>query len=352
MKVGLTYDLRTDWVLRPEDPVDANAEFDKPETIETIAATIESAGHQVVRIGNVFRLWERLPNLGVDIVFNLCEGRNGRNRESQVPVILEMHQIPYVGSDGLALGITLDKVVAKKCFLADGVPTPRFFVADQGTDLQREAQRIGFPLLVKTRYEGTSKGLCDQSRVEDMASLKRQVAFVQQNYKQSALVEEFISGTEFTVAVLGNDQAAQAMPIVQVIIDGNVDLGDAFYTYERVCSHTVRYACPARITADLTLRLQTIAKQAYLSAGCRDFGRVDFRVDRRGQPYVLEINPLPTLEKSEVFNLFPQVLGTTYEATVNAILDLALMRYGLIPAGARVIDLLRAKEPIMTGSVR
>jgi D-alanine-D-alanine ligase len=346
----MTYDLRTDWILRPEDPADANAEFDKPETIETIAAALEGAGHQVVRIGNVFRLWERLPDLDVDIVFNLCEGQIGRNRESQVPVILEMHQIPCVGSDGLALGITLDKVIAKKCFLADNVPTPRFFVADHDTDLQREAERIGFPLLVKTRHEGTSKGLSDQSRVEDVISLKRQVAFIRQNYKQSALVEEFISGTEFTVAVLGNDQP-QAMPVVQVIIDGNVDLGDAFYTYERVCSHTVRYACPARIKAEMTRKLQTIARQAYISVGCRDFGRVDFRVDRQGRLYVLEINPLPTLEKSEVFNLFPQALGTTYEATVNAILDLALMRYGLISGRSSVADLLRVKEPLMSDFV-
>lgn len=327
MKIGLTYDVKTDWPVGENDPADLNAEFDKPQTIDDISRALESAGHEVKRIGNVWNLLSKIDNLGVDIIFNICEGRSGRNRESQVPVLLEMHDIPFVGADGLALGVTLDKVIAKKCFIADGLPTPRFFQVTSSDNLEA-LNNIGFPLIVKTGYEGTSKGLTEQSRVDNYEELKEQVDFVSQTYDQPALVEEFISGKEFTVAVLGNGNA-KAMPVVQISIDGRLDLGDAFYTFERVISDNLRYVCPAQISKELTKTMQDLSVKAYHSVGCRDFGRVDFRVDDDGNPYILEINPLPALDMQDVFNIFPQVMGSTYEATVNSILDFAAQRYGL-----------------------
>ena len=125
--IGLTYDLKTDYQFKDNDPPDANAEFDHPSTVDVITAAIESRGFKVKRIGNVTRLLEQIDSLGVDMVFNISEGMYGRNRESQVPILLEMHNIPYVGSDALTLGLTLDKIMAKKVFIADGVPTPAYF---------------------------------------------------------------------------------------------------------------------------------------------------------------------------------------------------------------------------------
>jgi len=327
MKVGLTYDCRTDWVVGPNDPQDMNAEFDKPQTIDDICAALEAGGHDVVRLGNAEKVLETLDRISVDIVFNICEGRHGRNRESQVPVLLEMKGIPFAGADALTLGMTLDKSVAKKCFVADGVPTPRFFLADENSDLEA-LNTIGFPLFVKTCYEGTSKGISEASRVTDPATLKEQVAKVCRVYRQPALVEEFIPGQELTVPVLGNDNP-QAMIPIQVSIDGDVDLGERFYSYEMVVSPALRYVCPPKISEDLKRRLQETAVRAYQSVGCRDFGRVDFRVDRQENLYVLEINPLPSLAKQDVFNIFPQVMGTTYEAAVNEVLRIAARRCGL-----------------------
>jgi D-alanine-D-alanine ligase len=335
MNVGLTYDLKSDWALNSEDPQDANAELDKPETIESICAALEWGGHQVRRIGNVNKLFDQIKDLDVDIVFNIAEGRRGRNRESQVPTLLELKGIPFVGSDALTLGMTLDKVVAKKCFIADGVPTPGYFVARDVADL-KNFNHLAFPLIVKTIYEGTSKGLTEASRVLNKESLKQQVAFITQTYHQPALIEEFIAGTEFTVAVLGNDEP-QAMPIVQVSIDDDTNLGDKFYTFERVSSTNLRYVCPAKISKELTRQIQQIAVRAYQSVGCRDFGRVDFRVDEKGTPFVLEINPLPSLERADVFNIFPQQIGSTYEETINRVLNFALKRYGMKPA-AKVVE--------------
>ncbi len=327
MKIGFTYNSKTDWVLSANDPLDANAELDKPKTIESIIKAFEWGGHQVKRIGNVDNLLAQLDDLDVDIVFNICEGFRGRNRESQVPILLEMRGIPFVGSDALTLGITLDKAVAKKCFIADGLPTPSFALMHKVSDCDAIGH-LRFPLIVKTCHEGTSKGLTDQSRVETPERLRQQVEYIIRTYRQPALVEEFISGTEFTVPVLGNDQP-QAMPVAQVCMDGSTDLGDKFYTFARVCSPNLRYVCPAKLSREAAKEIQNLAVRAYQSVGCRDFGRIDFRVDRQGQPYILEINPLPSLDGEDVFNIFPKLLGSSYNAVLNQIIDFACHRYGL-----------------------
>lgn len=327
MKIGMTYNLKSDWKFAEGDPVDANAEFDKPETINDVASIFESLGHTVTKIGNVKQLLSQVDNLDVDIIFNIHEGIGDRNRESQVPVVLDLYGIPYTGSDGLTLGITLDKVAAKKCFIADGIPTPRYFVVRDSAQVEKQ-NKIGYPLIVKTIWEGTSKGLTEKSRVQDLASLKSQCEMIIKKYKQPALVEEFIKGTEFTVAVIGNENP-KAMPVVQVSINGKVALGNEFYTFSRTQTEEVRYVCPAKISDALSKKIQDIAVAAYQAVGCRDYGRVDFRVDENGNPYVLEINPLPSLDRKDVFNLFPKVLGSTFEDTIREILSLSFKRCGL-----------------------
>jgi len=325
--IGITYDLKTDWQRGDNDPVDINAEFDKPETLDLITGALERGGHTVKRIGNARKLLGQIDDLDVDIVLNICEGVAGRNRESQVPVLLEMNGIPFVGSDALTLGLTLDKVVAKKLFISEGIPTPRFFVAEDADAIEKRDD-VRFPLIVKTRHEGTSKGITAQSRVEDMDALARQVRLINTTYNQPALVEEFIKGMEFTVPVIGNAKP-QAMPVAQVSIGGDVNLGDQFYSHEMVSSSNLRYVCPAKISDALTQTLQEIAVRVYRCVECRDLGRVDFRVDEQGNPYVLEINPLPSLDKMDVFNIFPQLIGSSYDAMINKIVGFALARYGM-----------------------
>lgn len=335
--IGLTYDLKDDWVFREGDPSDANAELDRPATIERIQKAFEQYGHKVKRIGNLQNLLKQIHKLDVDIVFNICEGKRGRNRESEVPAMLEAFRIPFVGSDALTLGVTLDKIAAKKMFIADGVPTPGYFNANNADDLDG-LKNVKFPLIVKTRHEGTSKGITRNSRVENSKDLKRQIEIITRDYKQPALVEEFIKGTEFTVAVLGNGANAQAMPVSQICVDGKANLGDEFYSTERIIlPDTIRYDCPAKIAKALTKKLQDAAVKAYRSVECRDFGRVDFRVDEKENPYVLEINPLPSLAMADVFSLFPPAIHSTFEEVLNRILGYALERYGMKNDSASVL---------------
>ncbi len=324
--VGLTYDLKSDYEFKEGDPPDANAEFDHPLTIGVIAKAIEKSGFKVKKIGNAANLLEKINNLDVDIVFNISEGVCGRNRESQVPVLLEMAGIPFVGSDGLTLSLTLDKLMAKKIFIADKIPTPKFFEI-KTIDGLVTTDHFKYPLIVKPRFEGSSKGLSDSSRVETKEELSKQAEYIIATYKQPALVEEFISGQEFTVALIGND-TPEAFPPVQIKIDGRLKLNDKFYTFARVTSDRLEYICPARISAELSKRLQELARKAYMAVECRDFGRVDFRVDNNGNPYVLEINPLPSLSTADVFTDVARAIGSTYDAMIGKIMHAALTRYG------------------------
>ena len=326
MKIGMTYDLKTEYVFRSTDPQDANAEFDHPDTIQVIRESIEAMGHSVVRIGSVEQLIPMLDRLDVDLVFNIAEGQAGRNREAQVPILLEMKGIPFSGSDGLTQSLTLDKVMTKKVLIAEGIPTPRFFeISRVGQELPED---LVFPLIVKPRFEGSSKGLTEKSVVHSARDLQAQAAWVIQAYQQPALVEEFIRGNEFTVALIGNDPP-EAYPVVRIQIDGKDELGDLFYTFSRIASGA-KYICPARIDSGLEQRLQELAVRTFRAVDCRDFGRVDIRVNPAGEPFVLEINPLPSLSTEDVFGILGQHEGVSYGAMIARILDAAIHRYGLV----------------------
>ncbi|MBI3333046.1 MAG: ATP-grasp domain-containing protein [Candidatus Omnitrophica bacterium] len=327
----MTYDLKTEYPFKVGDPEDANAEFDHPSTVQVIRDAIASLGHRVVPIGSAEQLLKGLDLLEVDLVFNIAEGYLGRNREAQVPILLELKGIPCVGSDGLTLSLTLDKLMTKKVLLSEGIPTPRFFEMKHPDDSL--PPDLSFPLIVKPRYEGSSKGISEQSVVHSAAQLRARTGWVIQTYRQPALIEEFIRGTEFTVALVGNDPA-EALPVVQIQIDGRTDLGDLFYTFSRIASGA-GYLCPARISGSLESRLKELALRTYHAVDCLDFGRVDIRVDQAGKPYVLEINPLPSLSTEDVFMVVANHLGISYPQMLGKILSAACERLRLTEKPAR-----------------
>lgn len=326
-RIGFTYDLKNDHAGQSGLSDDALAELDCSDTIDAVVGAIETGGHEVVRIGHARNLLKRIKKLDVDIVFNICEGLATRNRESEVPVILDLYKIPFVGSDGLTLGLTLDKVMAKKVFVFEGVPTPKYFVADKKTKLS-DFKGMRFPLIVKPRHEGSSKGISENSIVTDMKGLTSQIAEVVDRYHQTALVEEFIRGGEFTVLVIGNNKPV-ALPPVQIQIAGCLEAGDQVYTWRRLEGTDIQYICPPKITKDLDRKLRDIAIRAYKAVECRDFARVDFRVDEKGKPFVLEINPLPSLSLEDVFPLVAKASRMTYAELILKIIDIGLKRNGL-----------------------
>ena len=326
-RVGLTYNVKTEYVLKPDDPPDLIAEFDHEETLVHIEAALREAGHQVQRIGNARCLLEQMGKISVDIVFNIAEGYEGRNRESQAPILLEMLRIPFVGADGLTLGLALDKVLTKKVLIAERIPTPRYVeVYDPEALWQVD---LAYPLIVKLRCEGSSKGLTPKSIVDTPKELHRQVTHLAQTYKGAPIfIEEFIEGEEFTVAVIGNEHP-ELYPVCQIMLDGKTDLGRNFFHFAYLRSGS-DYLCPASIPEALARKMQEMALRTYQTVECRDFGRVDFRVDRKGHPYVLEINPLPCLSTEDVFNSIAKSRGISHHQIINRILNAALVRYGMM----------------------
>src|SRR5215813_13409568 len=123
MKVGLTYNLSSDYQPKEDDPLDITAEFDSEVTIKGLCEAIRHHGHEPVMIGDGEKLYKWLRRNSIDIVFNIAEGYYGRGREAQIPALLEMLQIPYIGSDSVALGVALDKVMTKQIMRAEGIPT-------------------------------------------------------------------------------------------------------------------------------------------------------------------------------------------------------------------------------------
>lgn len=338
MRVGLTYDLKADCELKPGEPPDKYAEFDKEETIAVIEDALKEGGHQVIRIGNGKKLLNFLlakemntseviiSKEKVDIIFNIAEGINYRSREAQVPAILDMLDVPYVGSDPLTQAITLDKLMAKKIVAYHNLPTPKFVLVNEISDLKNF--NLEFPVIVKLRYEGTSKGLDKGAKTNNFAEMKKRVQWALETYHQPVLVEEFIQGKEFTIGIIGSEKP-EVLPIVQIAIQGKLDLGEEFYIHSLVESTGVEYICPAKISSELDKKIQELARQCYQVLECRDFGRIDIRCDEKDSPYFLECNPLPSLVLVDIWPIVARQIGLTYNQMINKILSYALARYEL-----------------------
>ncbi len=329
LRVGITYNLRKDFPSQDDQPIDSFEEFDSEETIDAIREVLQSDGHEVFKLGGGIDLLDRLRTSSFDIVFNIAEGIGGRNREAHIPALLEFLNIPYTGSDPLTLSLTLDKAMAKKVVRSDGVPTPGFKKVETLNDL--EALDLRYPLFVKLCYEGSSKGVRLDSKISDPFTLREKVTWLLETYGAPVLVEEFVSGPEFTVGILGNADPV-VLGVMQIEIIG-MPFEEAIYSLEikREWEEKVRYHCPPSISDDLKKRIEEVALRVYRLLDCRDVSRVDIRVGTDGVPYFLEINPLPGL--SPIYGDLPimaRCMGWEYSQLVKTIFHHALKRYGMM----------------------
>ncbi|MDI7259897.1 MAG: ATP-grasp domain-containing protein [Thermodesulfobacteriota bacterium] len=323
--MGITYNLKKDFPHQKDQPIDSLEEFDSEETIDAIQNVLEKEGHEVVKLGGDTGLIDRLRTSSIDIVFNIAEGIGGRNRESHIPALLEFLNIPYTGSDPLTLSLTLDKAMAKKVVRSEGIPTPRFKKVEGMEDLN--GMDLHFPLFVKLCYEGSSKGVRLDSKISDSFSLKEKVKWLLESYGTPLLVEEFVSGPEFTVGILGNDHPS-VLGVMQIEIKGSHP-DEAIYSLEvkREWEEKVRYHCPPPISPRLQNEIEEVALRSYRALECRDMSRVDIRVGQDGVPYFLEVNPLPGL--SPVYGDLPIMarhMGWGYDELIQTIFHHALKR--------------------------
>ena len=334
LRVGLTYNLRKE--ITPELPEDFYVEFDEETTVSAIAEALEMGGCDVVRIEADEEAYFKLKTLKPNIVFNIAEGLRGESRESHIPAMLEMLNIPYTGSGPETLAIALNKALTNWVLKANGIPSTNFQVFKRTDDKLRK--NLKFPLIVKPLAEGSSKGVRNDSLVKDEGSLRRKISWLIKTYKQPALVEEFLPGREFTVGLIGNEKPV-VLPIVEILVDKLPEGANPIYSYEAKWVWDTPdkpldiLRCPAGIPSNLEAKLRDIAIKTFRVLRCRDVCRIDVRLDRYGEPCIMEVNPLPGLiPNPDAHSALPtaaRVAGYSYDELICTILWYALERYGM-----------------------
>ena len=323
MRIGITYDLKADYLAQGMSEEEA-AEFDSEATIEAICAALTGLGYEPVRIGNVKALTRRLAaGERWDGVFNICEGLKGYAREAQVPALLEAYDIPAVFSDPLTLSVALDKSWAKRIVRDHGIPTAPFAVIEAPADIA--SVDLAYPVFLKPAAEGSGKGVGERSRARTPAEMRETALRLLGKFRQPVLVEEYLSGREFTVGITGTGAEAEILGVTEIVPTTNA-VGDG-YGYEnkthwedKVTIHLVDDA-EARAAGEVALN-------AWRALRCRDGGRVDVRSDGNGIPNFIEVNPLAGLNPGYSDLCFiADFKGIGYQELIGRIMASFIRRY-------------------------
>jgi D-alanine-D-alanine ligase len=323
LRVAIACNIKTDRAS------DAEAEFDEPETIEAISAALRQGGFETVVLEATAGFPQKLEAAKPDIVFNIAEGRTGRNREAQIPAILEYYDVPYTGSDAAALSVSLDKAMAKRLAQSRGIQTPRFrIITIESSEMTCD---LPFPVIIKPNAEGSSKGIPDDCVAEDVSGLHRLVGQMRSNYDGDLMAEQYVDGREFTVGIIGNGPDIRIFEPMEVVYR---KLRGAYkvYSYEVKKNYRdyISYKCPPDLSEELIASMKRDAEIVYKTLGCLDFARVDFRLSKDEDVFFLEANPLPGLAPG--YSDFPMLAnfnGIEYERLICEMLGCALKRYGM-----------------------
>lgn len=328
MRIGLSFDLKPDKVPVNNYIDDSMEEYDSMETVQLIKSSIEANGHRVTLLGGGSAFLDKIGKEKVDLVFNIAEGQgNYRSRESQVPSILEMLDIPYSGSDPLCLGICLDKELTKKIVAMEGVITPKWQLVTDFEELQSiDWKEFRFPLMIKPAHEGSSKGVRLSSVAMNMKELESEAKRQFEGYNQALMIEEFIGGDEVTVGITGNCPA-QVLAMMRILPRQKTEHFVYSIEVKRDYLRQVDYECPPKLNSYTIKKLEDASLRIFDILGCRDFSRIDFRLDKDGNPYFLEINPLPGLGNHSDLVIMAGMLGISHKELINKILSAAVKRY-------------------------
>ncbi len=322
MKIGLTYDLKSTYLLQGYSHEEV-AEFDSEETIAGIENSLNELGYQTERIGNIIELANALVSgKRWDMVFNIAEGLHGIGREAQVPALLDAFRIPYVFSDPMVLSLTLHKGMAKHIIQGHGIPTAAFAVVKSEKDL--ESISMPYPLFIKPVAEGTGKGISQKSLVTNRQELILNAMELLQKFSQPVLVEEFLPGREFTVGIVGTGAEAVPCGMMEVLVHGKVE--EQIYSLHNKENYesTVAYSLPEKAMVDLCYE---VALNSWNALECRDGGRVDLKLDKNGVPNFIEVNPLAGLNPIHSdLPILCRMNGVSYNELIGMIIQSALKR--------------------------
>ena len=342
MNIAFLYNVRHRYPDPKKPQTLREADFDDPETTKLQIKYLKKLGYKIIPIEANEKAYFKLYRLKhtIDLVFNVSEGLHGNDREAHIPAMLEMLQIPYTGSPPLAQAIVLDKSKTKEILIAHKIPTLPYQLLSSKNALpagrqDKFDQSLKYPLMVKPVSEGSSAGITNKSVVYNEESLYKQVDYIENTFGEQALVEPYLEGREFSVAMLGNPP--QILPILES--DHSVlpkkylpfDSLEVKWFYELATSGK-HLKCPAKISQSLETKINKICLELWRVIGIRDWCRIDIRCDKKENPYVLEVNSPPGCtppehDPSSYFPLIARAAGISYEDLLQTIINIALKRY-------------------------
>ncbi len=329
MKIAVVHNIEHSGVInrfgRP------NKEMYFRKEIDAFIETLQRDKHQVEEfdgdINLLYKLKSFLPLIEQNkkpegLVFNLAYGIQGNSRYAHIPAMLEMAGVPYTGSGPLTHAIALDKEMTKRILDQNGIPTPRFIVIDKEASSETLKQHgLTYPLIIKPKDEAASFGI---SVVDDEKELLSNVSSTIEDFDQALVVEEYLDGREFNVALLGNGATLEIFDPVEIDFNNS---GDRFQSFTGKKSAKYRPICPADIPDSLSQELQKIAKKTFNLLKCCDYARIDFRLDANGKPYVLEINSMAAIHREGSFFHAAQEAGYDYQGMLRQMITGAMDRY-------------------------
>jgi len=323
MNIALAGNLKKKDTTKPEDYF---SEFDSSETIDAIMNALRNKGHNVEFVDVEYpHLFSYFRKNRVDMVFNIAEGSYGKFRESEVPAVLDYLKIPYTGSNTFSLALALNKYLTKKILKAEQIPTPHFQLFVKGSE--ELDFNLKFPLIVKPNREGSAKGINRTNVVFNKEELYNKVRDIINNYRQEALVEEFIEGKELTIGILENGKTT-ILPILEIDFTDCKNSGEFFYSWRmkefqgnKELGLVPKFYCPARLDKETERMVKETALKTHHAVGCLDISRTDIRLSTDNIPYVLEINPLPGLNPKESnFPIMAYAAGMSYDDIIDSVL--------------------------------
>ena len=241
--------------------------------------------------------------------FIALHGRGGE--DGTIQGALEVLGIPYTGSGVMGSAIGMDKWRTKMVWIASGLPTPRFRILEEKTNWSSVARELKLPLIVKPANEGSTLGLTKVLSIKDLPAAYELAA---KKYRDVALAEQFVDGPEYTASVLGEE----ALPLIRIEAPkGNYDYQNKYFTDD------TKYHCPSGLPAKKEKALQALTLRAFRAVGCRGWGRVDIMLDKRGRPWLLEVNTSPGMTGHSLVPMAAKAVGIPYEDLCVRILEMA-----------------------------
>ena len=283
-----------------------------------ILEALKAKGYHAERLElNPATFAKDIKDSGAEFVFNALHGKFGE--DGVIQGTLEMMGIPYTGSGVMAAAVTMDKVATKRFFMAEGIPTPKartyFRYEFRKRDLAEEIlQEFGVPVVVKASSQGSSIGVVIVEKAEELEAALEE-AF---KYDREVLVEEFIKGRELTVAVWGNEEKQEALPIIEITtVTGRYD----YVTKYKVGAST--HIIPAPVPENVTQKVREIAIRAFAVCGCSGMARVDFMLGEDNQPYAIEVNTIPGMTETSLVPDAGRAAGIEFPELCARILEMA-----------------------------